>query len=186
MNTRPPTLPLLRRVGRLVRVEVVRLNWRHHFADPDGLAGACAIASWIKSKVLTHLRIAHTFVMGSYFAADEWLGEHCWIEVPFPVEPKRILDVTATQFNEPTQVRVVACPHPSYVPIRVGQEAIQDVLSRRWEEQSPVLYKADMEAATDHILEKLTAGPLAIDKPLPGSKLTPCPKMPLPFVMTSP
>ncbi len=139
--------------ARLVRrkiEEASRCIFNTEWIDPANLMGACGIASYVLRNVLKSTDIKCDFVMGHFFASKNDMNDHCWVEVP---SEGIIVDVTATQFNIPSEVHVTSIDDERYVGVLKNGKAIDDL--RRWKDQSHLMYEDVLKSIIDDVSVEL-------------------------------
>ena len=139
--------------ARLVRrkiEEASRSIFNTEWIDPTNLMGACGIASYVLRNVLKSTGIKCDFVMGHFIASNNDMNDHCWIAVP---SEGIIVDVTATQFNIPSEVHVTAIDDKRYAGVLKNGNAIDDL--RRWKDQSHLMYEDVLKSIIDDVSVEL-------------------------------
>ena len=105
--------------------------------DPDTLQGACGIASYTLARVLRQVGVKCELSMGYFWSSKERCrGQHCWVTVE---SLDMIVDITATQFDIPSEVHVTVSDDVRYHTSLRNRQAVKDL--KTWETQSHLLYK---------------------------------------------
>lgn len=84
------------------------------------------------------------------FVSKSHKGAHCWVEVP---GVSLILDVTATQFDIPSDVHITSDEDIRYHPLYKNAVAVK--MLKGWGGQSHLVYKHELDTIVDDVVVEL-------------------------------
>lgn len=137
--------------ARLVRRSISDIShvFDSTWVNSSNLQGACGIASYVLKRVLKRVGVLCDFIMGK-FVSKSHEGAHCWVEVP---GVSLILDVTATQFDIPSDVHVTSDEDIRYRPLYKNAAAVK--MLKGWGGQSHLVYKHELDTIVDNVVVEL-------------------------------
>jgi hypothetical protein len=137
--------------ARLVRRSITDIShiFDIEYVNSQNLQGACGIASYVLKRVLKRVGVLCDFVMGS-FVTKSHNSSHCWVEVP---GISLIVDVTATQFDIPSDVHVTSDEDVRYRPLWKNASGVNRL--KGWGGQSHVVYKHELDTVVENVVVEL-------------------------------